>query len=118
MAKDWERDLLITDRALSSEDNTMGEATSGGEAGTKDLPLGTYVVHQVSGTEGYHLVEDIEVVLDENNRLVALDILNVAGMEFPNTGGIGSYMLWITGMLCLLIACSMTLIIRLQKMNL
>ena len=118
MAKDWERDLLITDRALSSEDNNMGEATNGGEAGTKDLPLGTYIVHQVSGTEGYHLAEDIEVVLDENNRMVALDILNVAGMEFPNTGGIGSYMLWITGMLCLLIACSITLIIRLQKMNL
>lgn len=33
---------------------------------TVALPYGTYIVHQVSGTEGFYLAEDFEIVISEN----------------------------------------------------
>lgn len=53
-AKESERDTLTTDEA--------------GFAQSKQLPYGTYTVHQVSGWEGTLMVDDFNVIIDENGR--------------------------------------------------
>ncbi len=108
-ANEWERDLLVTDEATGADDNNLGEATTGGETGTKDLPMGTYIVHQVSGSDGFHLVEDIEVTLTEENLTVHLELLNLSEVEMPNTGGRGTMPFVIGGILCMLMACSVAI---------
>lgn len=53
-AKDSERDLLTTDKK--------------GWAKTKDLPYGTYVMHQSKGLPSSNLVPDFEVEIEENGK--------------------------------------------------
>lgn len=53
-AKENERDLIHTDRD--------------GNAATKDLPYGTYVVHQTKGSEGFFLADDFEVTINEHSK--------------------------------------------------
>lgn len=53
-AREAERDTLTTNEA--------------GFAQTKDLPFGTYTVHQVSGKYGHYLVEDFQVVISEAGK--------------------------------------------------
>ena len=48
------RDILITDEY--------------GFAQSKDMPFGTYVVHQVSGWDGRELMSDFEVFISENGK--------------------------------------------------
>ena len=61
-AKESERDTLICDE--------------NGFAQTKDMPYGTYTVHQVSGWEGRELMDDFEDVYkrqgDKRHRLPVL----------------------------------------------
>lgn len=114
-ANPWERDLLVTDASVSAEENNLGVATTGGEAGTKDLPMGTYIVHQVSGTQGFHLVEDVEVILDEENTTVKLELLNLTEVALPATGGSGIWNYVIAGILCMLFACNITVVLCRKK---
>lgn len=53
-AKDTERDYLITDE--------------NGFAETKELPYGTYTVHQTTGWKNTEFVEDFDVIVDENGK--------------------------------------------------
>ncbi len=53
-AREAERDTLTTNEA--------------GFAQTKDLPFGTYTVHQVSGKYGHYLVDDFQVVISEDGK--------------------------------------------------
>lgn len=53
-AKETERDYLITDE--------------NGYAQTKELPYGTYTVHQITGWENTDYVEDFDVIVDENGK--------------------------------------------------
>lgn len=53
-AKDSEKDTITTNEA--------------GFAQTKDLPFGTYTVHQVSGKYGHYLVKDFQVVISESGK--------------------------------------------------
>lgn len=53
-AKETERDYLITDE--------------NGYAQTKELPYGTYTVHQITGWENTEYVEDFDVIVDENGK--------------------------------------------------
>ena len=53
-AKDTERDYLITDEY--------------GFAVTKELPYGTYTVHQTTGWKNIEFVEDFDVIVDENGK--------------------------------------------------
>lgn len=53
-AKETERDYLITDE--------------NGFAETKDLPYGTYTVHQTTGWKNTEFVEDFDVIVDENGK--------------------------------------------------
>ena len=53
-AKDTERDYLITDEY--------------GFAVTKELPYGTYTVHQTTGWKNTEYVEDFDVIVDENGK--------------------------------------------------
>ena len=62
-AKDTERDLLTTDRK--------------GWAESKDLPYGTYVVHQTKGLVSSHLAPDFEVEITENGETYYYLINNV-----------------------------------------
>lgn len=53
-AKEYERDILVCDKY--------------GFAQTKQLPYGTYTVHQTSGWEGCELVADFDVFVCENGE--------------------------------------------------
>lgn len=63
-AKAAERDLITTG--------------SNGKATTKDLPYGTYVIHQISGSAGRELADDIEVELfkDKSEHSYSVSITN------------------------------------------
>lgn len=54
-AYETERDILTTD--------------ADGHAITKDLPYGTYVVHQTKGTEGFEFISDFEVFIDTDGKV-------------------------------------------------
>ena len=62
-AKETERDHITTG--------------ADGMATTKDLPYGTYVVHQTKGGNGRHLVEDFDVVISEDGKTYSYDLVNV-----------------------------------------
>lgn len=57
-AKESERDTLICDE--------------NGFAQTKDMPYGTYTVHQVSGWEGRELMDDLMCSSQRTPRLTAI----------------------------------------------
>ena len=54
-AADYEKDVITTNRD--------------GYAETKDLPYGTYIVHQTKGIEGHEFVEDFEVVISADGEV-------------------------------------------------
>ena len=62
-AKETERDHITTG--------------ADGMATTKDLPYGTYVVHQSKGGNGRQLVEDFDVVIAEDGKVYSYDLVNV-----------------------------------------
>ena len=62
-AKETERDHITTG--------------ADGMATTKDLPYGTYVVHQTKGGNGRQLVSDFDVVISEDGKVYSYDLVNV-----------------------------------------
>lgn len=62
-AKETERDHITTG--------------SDGMATTKDLPYGTYVVHQTKGGNGRQLVADFDVSISEDGKVYSYDLVNV-----------------------------------------
>lgn len=62
-AKETERDHITTG--------------ADGMATTKDLPYGTYIVHQTKGGNGRQLVEDFNVVISEDGKTYSYDLVNV-----------------------------------------
>ena len=62
-AKETERDHITTG--------------ADGMATTKDLPYGTYVVHQSKGGNGRQLVSDFDVVISEDGKVYSYDLVNV-----------------------------------------
>ena len=62
-AKETERDHITTG--------------ADGMATTKDLPYGTYVVHQSKGSNGRQLVEDFDVVIAEDGKVYSYDLVNI-----------------------------------------
>ena len=62
-AKETERDHITTG--------------ADGMATTKDLPYGTYVVHQSKGGNGRQLVADFDVVISEDGKVYSYDLVNV-----------------------------------------
>lgn len=65
-AKESERDTLICDEY--------------GFAETKDLPYGTYTVHQTKGWNGTELIADFDVFISENNKTYKY-LINNASLE-------------------------------------
>lgn len=65
-AKDTERDLLTCDEY--------------GFAETKDLPYGTYTVHQIKGWDGTEFIKDFDVFINENGKTYKY-LINNAGLE-------------------------------------
>lgn len=61
-AKETERDHITTG--------------ADGMATTKDLPYGTYVVHQTKGGNGRQLVADFDVVISEDGKTYSYDLVN------------------------------------------
>lgn len=61
-AKETERDHITTG--------------ADGMATTKDLPYGTYVVHQTKGGNGRQLVSDFDVVISEDGKTYSYDLVN------------------------------------------
>lgn len=62
-AKETERDRITTG--------------ADGMAITKDLPYGTYVVHQTKGGNGRQLVADFDVSISEDGKVYSYDLVNV-----------------------------------------
>ena len=62
-AKETERDHITTG--------------ADGMATTKDLPYGTYVVHQTKGGNGRQLVADFDVVISEDGKVYSYDLVNI-----------------------------------------
>lgn len=62
-AKETERDHITTG--------------ADGMATTKDLPYGTYVVHQTKGGNGRQLVADFDVSISEDGKTYSYDLVNV-----------------------------------------
>lgn len=62
-AKETERDHITTG--------------ADGMAITKDLPYGTYVVHQTKGGNGRQLVADFDVSISEDGKVYSYDLVNV-----------------------------------------
>lgn len=62
-AKETERDHITTG--------------ADGMATTKDLPYGTYVVHQTKGGNGRQLVADFDVSISEDGKAYSYDLVNV-----------------------------------------
>lgn len=62
-AKETERDHITTG--------------ADGMATTKDLPYGTYVVHQTKGSNGRQLVADFDVSISEDGKVYSYDLVNV-----------------------------------------
>lgn len=62
-AKETERDHITTG--------------ADGMATTKDLPYGTYVVHQTKGGNGRQLVSDFAVVIAEDGKIYSYDLVNI-----------------------------------------
>lgn len=61
-AKETERDHITTG--------------ADGMATTKDLPYGTYIVHQTKGGNGRQLVSDFDVVISEDGKVYSYDLVN------------------------------------------
>lgn len=61
-AKETERDHITTG--------------ADGMATTKDLPYGTYIVHQSKGGNGRQLVSDFDVVISEDGKVYSYDLVN------------------------------------------
>lgn len=61
-AKETERDHITTG--------------ADGMATTKDLPYGTYVVHQTKGGNGRQLVADFDVSISEDDKVYSYDLVN------------------------------------------
>lgn len=62
-AKETERDHITTG--------------ADGMATTKDLPYGTYIVHQTKGGNGRQLVADFDVSISEDGKVYSYDLVNV-----------------------------------------
>lgn len=65
-AKETERDTLVCDEY--------------GFAETKDLPYGTYTVHQTKGWDGTEFIKDFDVFINENGKTYKY-LINNAGLE-------------------------------------
>lgn len=65
-AKETERDTLLCDEY--------------GFAETKDLPYGTYTVHQTKGWDGTEFLKDFDVFINENDKTYKY-LINNAGLE-------------------------------------
>jgi len=65
-AKETERDTLLCDEY--------------GFAETKDLPYGTYTVHQTKGWDGTEFIKDFDVFINENGKTYKY-LINNAGLE-------------------------------------
>lgn len=65
-AKETERDAIVCDK--------------NGFAQTKDLPYGTYIVHQTKGTEGRELLPDFDVVINTDGQTYRY-LINNANFE-------------------------------------
>lgn len=69
-ASEAERDILTTD--------TNGEATS------KDLPYGTYTLHQTKGRTGYYLATDMEISVTADGETVQRVLSNARKYMYLN----------------------------------
>lgn len=71
--------LKSADSYDAAKETERDHITTGadGMATTKDLPYGTYVVHQTKGGNGRQLVEDFDVVISEDGKVYSYDLVNV-----------------------------------------
>ena len=63
------------DKAKASERDTIITSASG-YAVTKNMPYGTYIVHQTKGGAGREFVGDFEVMISANNQTYSYELLN------------------------------------------
>ena len=69
-ASELERDILVTDEK--------------GEAASKELPFGTYILHQTKGQAGYYLAADMEVSIAADGEIVQRVLNNARKYMYLN----------------------------------
>ena len=71
--------LKSADSFDAAKETERDHITTGadGMATTKDLPYGTYVVHQTKGGNGRQLVADFDVSISEDGKVYSYDLVNV-----------------------------------------
>lgn len=69
-ASELERDILVTDEK--------------GEAASKELPFGTYILHQTKGQPGYYMTADMEVSIAADGEIVQRVLNNARKYMYLN----------------------------------
>lgn len=92
--------------ANASGASTIVTTNADGKLFLKELPAGTYILREVKAPEGYGLMEDKEIVLDEYSEpTVTLTVEDPEKTyEIPETGGTGTNVFITGGLLLMLIS--------------
>ena len=118
---------LFTDGTTGVESNGQFTIPQAGKTLTH-LPDGTYQIREITAPAGYNLLTDPITFVIENGLLkqsatasevVTLDpanktvtIYNTAGIELPETGGMGTLMTTMSGMALMLIALGYLILVK------
>lgn len=103
--------------------NAVTEVTTGddGQANFYGLKAGTYYLEEIKAPEGYNILKDrVEIVVSEDTTVFVegeetadITIVNTKGFTLPTTGGMGTTIFTIGGVI--LMAGAAVLIIRMNR---
>lgn len=96
---------------------TVKEAGEDGSVTFPDLTADTYYVQQIIAPDGYLLADPdtiAEITVDSGEE-VNVKVINTTGTVLPETGGIGTDLFYMLGIVFMALACCIT--IRMKKKN-
>ncbi len=106
---------FFDNKALAGEKVTTAVSDEDGKIILYGLAYGTYYLREIQAPSGYTLpLEGVKITIDENSHLEDNTIIieNAAGSLLPSTGGIGTEIYTISGLILL---CGAALFLLLQK---
>lgn len=106
------------DEAAENNEITMKTATRNNSVSFNNLLPGVYYVKQIYAPNGYMPIDpDIETIItkEDDTKDIEVTAINTAGVVLPETGGIGTDLFYMIGLVLMALACCMT--IRFKKKN-